>query len=185
MEIRVASMDDAESLLKIYAPYVLHTAVSFEYDVPSVEEFQNRIRKTLAEYPYFVAVEDGQIVGYTYAGPLGSRMAYKHSAEVSIYIDKNWHGKGIGRLLYRKLEETLLRQNVFTLYACIAATDRANDEHLTDASIRFHEKMGYRLVGRHHLCGYKFEKWYSVVWMEKAIASKSGKPGPFIPFTEI
>lgn len=184
MNIRIASPDDAEKILEIYATYVTDNAVSFEYGVPSVEDFQKRIENTLKEYPYLAAEEDGQIVGYAYAGPFHSREAYKHSAELSIYIKKEYHGRGIGRSLYKKLEEILSAQNVFTACACIAVPE-VEDEYLTYASELFHEKVGYHTVGKHENCGYKFGRWYSMIWMEKEIKERVGNPEPFIPFSEI
>lgn len=183
MEIRTATVEDAESIQQIYAPYVEKTAVTFEYDVPGMEDFRQRIGNTLMEYPYLVAAEQNEIIGYAYAGSFHARAAYRHSAEVSIYLKEEWHKQGAGRQLYEELESRLIRQNVFVLYACITVTERKNDENLTDASIRFHEKMGYTLVGKHNLCGYKFNKWYSVVWMEKVIAKRADKPGDFVPFS--
>lgn len=185
MDIRIATAEDAESIQQIYAPYVEKTAVTFEYDVPGVEEFRQRIGNTLKEYPYLVAACRNEIIGYAYAGSFHSRAAYRHSAEVSIYLNEKWHGHGAGRLLYEELESRLIRQNVFVLYVCITVTERENDENLTDASIRFHEKMGYTLVGKHNLCGYKFNKWYSVVWMEKVIAERTDRPGDFVPFPDL
>ena len=93
IKIRSAVPDDAEKLLSIYAPYVTETAITFEYDVPSVEEFRARIEKTLAVYPYIVAVCDGTIVGYAYASRFSERKAYDFSVELSVYIDKNYYGK--------------------------------------------------------------------------------------------
>ena len=182
MQIRLATPADAEALLQIYGYYVENTAISFEYTTPTTEEFQNRIRKTLTEYPYFVATEENQIVGYAYAGPFRSRQAYKHWAEVSIYIDRAYRGKSIGKALYAALEELLVQQNIYTLCAVITSTDRADDPHLTDASIKFHTHMGYRVCGQHTDCGYKFHKWYCVLLMEKPIREKTLHPDPFIPF---
>ena len=71
------------------------------------------------------------------------------------------------------------------LYACITATERNNDENLTDGSILFHKRMGYTTVGKHNLCGYKFNKWYSVIWMEKRIADRVDRPNAFVPFSEV
>ncbi len=185
MNIRVATKEDAAAIRRIYAPYVQDTAVTFEYDVPEEEEMHRRIENTLNEYPYLVAEENGVVVGYAYTGRFYGREAYRHCAEVSIYIDTNCRGTGIGSRLYQELERLLLKQNVFILYACIAETERKDDEYLSDASIRFHEKVGYKIVGKHHLCGYKFGRWYSVVWMEKVIAGRPKMPEPFIPFAEI
>lgn len=184
MNIRIVSPKDAEEILEIYAPYITDTAVSFEYTVPSVEEFRKRIEKTLAEYPYIAAVENGKIVGYAYAGAFHPREAYKHSAELSIYIKKEYHGKGIGRALYGKLEEILLNQNVYRVHACIAVTD-IEDEYLTNASEHFHEKMGFFIAGRHEKCGYKFSRWYSMIWMEKKIREIPENPEPFIRFGDL
>ena len=185
LEIRVASAEDAKSIQGIYAPYVKNTAITFEYDVPCVDDFRQRITNTLVEYPYLVAVEQERIVGYAYASSFHSRAAYRHSAEVSIYLNEDWHKKGVGKQLYQELENRLIQQNVFVLYACVAATEREGDENLTDASICFHKKMGYTIVGKHNLCGYKFNKWYSVIWMEKLIADRTDRPDTFVPFSKL
>lgn len=184
MNIRIASPDDAEKILEIYAPYVTDTAVSFEYTVPDIGDFRKRIEGILKEYPYLVAEEDGQIIGYAYAGPFHSREAYKHSAELSIYIKNEYHGRGIGQNLYCKLEEILSAQNVFTTCACIAVPE-IEDEYLTDISELFHERIGYHTVGRHEKCGYKFGRWYSMIWMEKEIKKRVPNPEPFIPFSQL
>ena len=184
MEIRVAKISDAAAIRSIYEPYVLNTAVSFEYDVPSVEEFEQRIRNTLAQYPYLVAVEGDKVVGYAYAGVFHSRIAYKHSVELSVYLDVNEKRKGIGKSLYEKMEELLKAQNVCMMHACIASPDD-DDPRLNDDSEKFHAKMGFKLAGRHDRCGYKFGKWYSIVWMDKVIGDKSGKIEDFIPFSQL
>ncbi len=184
MEIRLATIEDAAAIRRIYEPYVLNTAISFEYDVPSVEDFQQRISNTLINYPYYVAVLDDKVVGYVYAGVFHSRVAYSHSVEMSIYLDESVKGKGIGRALYNKMEQTLASQNICMVHACIASPDE-EDERLTDDSEKFHAKMGYKLAGRHDRCGYKFGKWYSIVWMDKVIGEKSGTIGDFIPFSKL
>lgn len=145
MKIRVATAEDAESIQEIYAPYVEKTAITFEYDVPCIADFQRRIQNTLKEYPYLAAIEQERIIGYAYADSFHSRAAYKHSAEVSIYLNEKWRMKGIGKQLYQELENRLIQQNVFVLYACVTATERNNDENLTDASICFHKKMAIQL----------------------------------------
>ncbi len=181
MKIRIANIDDAKYIREIYMPYVLNTAISFEYEVPSEEEFQNRISSTLKEYPYLVAEEDDMVVGYAYASSFHSREAYKHSAELSVYIRQDMRGKGIGRSLYLELEKWLIMQNVYMVHACIASPDK-QDEHLTDDSEKFHKKMGFEMVGKHSMCGYKFGKWYSIVWMDKTIGQKVALPESFVPF---
>ena len=185
MEIRLASADDAEEILAIYAPYVRKTAVTFEYEVPDPGEFRSRIEETLKNYPYLVAAEAGRILGYAYAGAFRKRIAYQHSAEMSIYLDEHCRQHGIGRLLYRELEKRLPEQNVFSAYAGVTTTERENDAFLTDASVRFHEKMGYAKIGEYHLCGYKFDQWYNVAWFEKTLGNRPEKPVPFIPFSAL
>ena len=153
IHIRTASPDDAAALLAIYAPYVQETAITFEYDVPSTEEFARRITHTLEKYPYLVAEKDHTILGYAYAGPFHERAAYDWAVETSIYVDQNLKHSGIGRLLHD---------------ACIACTP-TEDPHLNNNSVEFHTHMGYRLVGEFYQCGYKFRTWYNMVWMEKQI----------------
>lgn len=181
MEIRIADTKDAEAIREIYAPYVLNTAVSFEYEVPSVEEFRKRIANTLTEYPYLAAEEDGVILGYAYAGVFHARPAYKHCVELSIYVRQDCGGRGVGKSLYLKLEEMLIKQNVYSVHACIAVPD-GEDEHLTDDSEKFHRKMGFEIAGRHEKCGYKLGKWYTIIWMDKVIYDRPDNPPEFIPF---
>lgn len=185
MRIRVATPEDADSLLSIYAPYVLSTAITFEYDVPSSEEFRGRIERTLARYPYLVAESDGRAVGYAYAGHFtSSRPAYDHSAEVSIYVSMECRGMGIGRYLYSELERLLALQGVCTLYSCIAVP-RGDDPYLDYSSYRFHEHLGYSLCGRFEACGYKFSRWYDMVWMERRITGIKKDVPPFKLFPDI
>ncbi len=166
--VRTATEADAARLLEIYAPYVEGTAVSFEYGVPAVEEFRRRIRATLARYPYVVAEADGALLGYAYAGALKERAAYDWAVETSVYVRRDAHGRGVGRALYGELERRLRRMGVRNMYACIAYAGR-EDPYLDNASTRFHERMGFRLVAHFHQCGYKFGRWYDMVWMERMI----------------
>lgn len=115
-----------------------------------------------------VAQINGEAVGYAYAGAFQKRAAYNWAAETSIYVKQNKRGLGIGKALYRQLEYYLKLQNIVNLNACIAST-QTEDEHLTNASILFHERLGFRLVGEFSRCGYKFHRWYNMVWMEKII----------------
>ncbi len=184
MNIRIATEDDAPFLLAIYAPYVKESAITFEYEVPGEDEFRSRIRATLEKYPYFVCEREGKIAGYAYAGAFNERAAYNWSAETSLYVDKSLRRSGVGSALLEKLEETLKKQNVLNANACIAQTDRS-DEYLTDASILFHEKKGYRMVGKFSLCGYKFGRWYNMVWMEKMLGEHKSEQPDFIPVLEL
>lgn len=179
--VRAATPADAEALVRIYAPYVEKTAVSFEYEAPSAEEFAGRIARTLARYPYLVAEMDGKPVGYAYASPFKERRAYDWSVELSIYVDWDCRGMGIGKKLYETLERVLTAQHILNANACIACTD-IPDEHLDNNSPDFHAHMGYRLVGKFTKSGYKFGKWYDMIWMEKLLGTHPDKPLPVIPF---
>lgn len=154
--IRTASAADAPALLKIYRPYVENTAITFEYDVPSTEEFASRIQHTLRKYPYLVAEEKETLLAYDWA------------VETSIYVDQSLKHRGIGRRLHDALETALREQGILNMNACIAYPPK-EDEHLDKNSVEFHTHMGYRLVGEFHKCGYKFNHWYNMVWMEKLI----------------
>ena len=184
IQIRKASVSDAEELLGIYVPYVEKTAISFEWDVPSVSEFRRRIENTLKKYPYLVAEKDGEILGYAYTGPFVGRAAYDWAAEVSIYVKEDKRKMGVGRRLYQALEAVSQAQNILNLNACIGYPDE-DDEHLTKNSVQFHGHLGYEMVGKFHKCGYKFGRWYHMVWMEKIIGTHEDVPAPVIPFSQI
>lgn len=168
MKIRSAAPEDAERLLEIYEYYVEHTAITFECEGPSAEEFRSRIENTLKKYPYLVLEEDSVIQGYAYAGPFKTRAAYDRSCELSIYLDKNLQKRGYGRLLYESLEAELKKMGILNLYACIADPVE-EDEYLTRNSEQFHQHLGYSKVGVFHKCGYKFNRWYNSIFMEKMI----------------
>lgn len=183
-KIRIATPEDAEALLKIYKPYVENTAITFEYEVPSIDEFSKRIENTLNRYPYIVGVTGNEIIGYAYASAFHPRVAYDRSAETSIYLKKDCRGNGIGKKLYLLMEAILKKQNILNLNACIAYTQK-EDSHLTNASVSFHQHLGYKLVGHFTKCGYKFNTWYDMVWMEKLIGLHQTEAKPVIPFYQI
>lgn len=182
--IRVATLADAKALLEIYAYYVTDTAISFEYEVPTVTEFERRIANILEKYPYLVAELDGRIVGYAYAGPFHSRPAYQWNVETTIYIQKDCRQMGIGKILYEELERVLKLQNVLKMNACIAVPEE-EDEYLTQASIKFHEAVGFNMVGKFADSGYKFGRWYGIAWMDKYIGEHVSAPSAVIPLKEL
>lgn len=182
MIIRTATPEDAESLLAIYAPYVERSAITFEYDVPSADDFRNRIEHTLERFPYLVAEEEGRPLGYAYAGRFQPREAYDWAVETSIYLDGKARGRGIGTQLHAALERACGTMNVQNMDACIAAPRTADDPFLTDASICFHEHLGYRMVGRFEQVGYKFNRWYDMVWMERLIGDHAIPAVPVMPY---
>lgn len=184
VQLRVAAPEDAAALVDIYAPYVRDTAITFEYDVPSVAEFAGRIAHVLEKFPYLVAENDGEIVGYAYAGAFHPRAAYQWCVEMSVYVKRDVRRMGVGRKLYDAMEAILKLQRLTNVEACIAVPG-APDAHLTMDSVRFHEKMGYRMVGAFHQCGYKFDTWYDMVWMEKHIGAHVHPQPPMLRFETV
>ena len=138
IRIRVAKEQDAKEILNIYAPYVEQTAITFEYEIPSLRDFKERIHHTLQKYPYLVAEMEGEILGYAYVSAFHARAAYDWCVETSIYVKMDKKRMGIGVSLYCALELILKEQGILNLNACIA-TPREEDEHLTMDSVRFHE----------------------------------------------
>lgn len=168
ISVRDAVLEDAERILEIYAYYVQNTAISFEYDVPTLSEFQTRMIHTMKRYPYLVIEGDKTIQGYAYAGPFVRRAAYDRSCELTIYLDPGMHKCGLGRKLYESLEDRLREMGILNLYACIGYPE-IEDEYLNRNSADFHAHLGFTMAGRFHKCGYKFHRWYDMIWMEKII----------------
>jgi len=161
LKIRPVTLEDAPELVRIYAPYVEKTAITFEYQVPTIEEFEGRIEKTLQRFPYLVAEVDGQVLAYAYASTYYDRSAYDWAVEVSVYVDQDHRGQGLGSRLYEALEMELEARGYLRFLACIALPN--------PASIALHEKRGYVKVAHFPKIGYKFDLWHDIVWMQKTI----------------
>ena len=177
MNIWIATSEDARELLNIYKYYVDNTAITFEYDTPTIEEFENRIINTLVKYPYIVAEKDNKIYGYTYASAFKGRRAYDWAVETSIYVEANSSRNGVGTLLYNELERYLKLQNIINVNACIT--------YPNEKSENFHKKFGYKTVGHFTKCGYKFGQWHDMFWMEKFLGEHSIPPRDAIPFSAL
>ena len=139
----------------------MNTAISFEIDVPSVEEMAQRIINYSSNYPFLVATMDKKIVGYAYSAPFSPRRAYEYSSEMSLYIDESAQGLGVGSHLYQKMEEELKARGIVQLISCITASNTN--------SLFFFEKRGFTKAGQIPNIGYKFDQWHDVVWMMKTI----------------
>ena len=159
--IRIAEERDVPEMLAIYAPYILTTTATFEYDVPSYEEFLRRLRSITERFPWLVWEEDGVILGYAYGSAPFERAAYSWCSEASVYLRPEAQGKGIGRKLYTALEGILTYQGYRVVYAIITSENAA--------SVAFHSKMGYKTDVNFQNCGYKFGRWLGVIWMEKRL----------------
>ena len=181
--IRDAVLEDAERIWEIYDYYTKHTAISFEWDPPSLEEFEGRMKRIMERYPYLVAEQDGRIAGYAYAGPFVGRTAYDWCCELTIYLAPDARKCGMGRMLYEELEQRLKRMGILNLYACIGYPEK-EDEYLTANSADFHAHLGFQEVGRFHNCGYKFNRWYHMIWMEKIIGTYHPDQPAVTPYPE-
>lgn len=177
IKFRLADVSDTKEILDIYAPYITDTAITFEYDIPSIEEFRERIEHISLEYPYVVCTYKDEIIGYAYAHRYGERAAYQWDVELSIYLDMNYKSLGVGKLLYNKLIEIVKLQNVRNIYACITS---ANEK-----SLKFHEKLGFEFIGIFKNTGYKFDSWYGVNWMGIAVGDINEKPEPVKMINEV
>ena len=133
--IRLATPDDGAGILSIYAPYIENTSFTFETEVPSVEEFAERIRNYLINWPWLVCETDGKITGYAYAIRYRERTAYQWCTESSIYIHDDFQKAGIGKALYTALFEILRQQGVRNVYAVINLPN--------EKSVVFHENLGF------------------------------------------
>jgi L-amino acid N-acyltransferase YncA len=177
MSVRIATTADAESILRIYAPAVKHTAASFELEPPSVEEMRQRISTILQKYPWLVFDRDGDVLGYAYAGEYRKRVAYQWSAEVSAYVDERARRMGIGRTLYAELFAILKRLGYFNAYAVITLPN--------PSSVALHESVGFKYLGVFRNVGYKLGKWHDVGWWDLVIQPHDKSPRPPISFTTI
>ena len=192
--IRVARQSDAAAMLKIYAPYITDTVITFEYEVPALAEFEQRMATIQSDLPWLVCevgdstvTEDGSaaayetgvtVVGYAYASHFRERKAYDWSVDLSVYIDSAWHGQGIGKALYSSLIETLKLQGYYNAYGGITMPN--------EKSVKLHEKFGFQEVANYEHVGFKHGRWLDVKWYGLVLApasAESGQPKPPRPFT--
>ena len=177
--IRPATDKDIPAILEIYAPYVEKSTATFEYDVPCLKTFTQRFYTITAQFPWLVYEEDGVILGYAYASAPYERAAFRWCAEPTVYLRPEARGKNIARKLYTVLEAILEKQGYQVLYALVTEEN--------EASVRFHEKMGYQIKGDFPDCGYKFDRWLGLYWMEKRLKivhSPSGFPKPWLSIVQ-
>lgn len=170
MSVRIATEADVPAILAIYAPYVENTTYTFEYTVPSVEEFLQRFRSITERFPWLVWEENGRIQGFVYGSAPFARVAYHWCAEASIYLAPEIQGRGVGRLLYTALEQLLTAQGFRVVYGLITSEN--------SGSIAFHQALGYVQIGRFPQSGYKFGRWLDVTWVEKRL-QEVGNPSDF------
>ena len=168
--IRLATPADAAACVAIYSPHVRGSAVSFEVDAPSDEEFAARIRGALERYPWLVCAEGGVVLGYAYAGPHQQRAAFQWSVDVSVYVHGGHERRGVGRALYTSLFACLRLLGYYNAYAAIALPHAA--------SAGLHEAMGFRRIGTFADVGHKLGEWRSVGWWGLALRERSAPATP-------
>ena len=152
--IRKVSIEDAKLLVDIYNYYVLNTVVTFD-DVPfKVDAFEDKIQSIVLTYPFIVFEENDKILGYAYANKWREKPAYKHTVEVTIYLDNNAIGKQIGSKLYTELLNQLKTQNYHVVIGGLTLPN--------EASVKLHEKFGFTQVAHFKQVGRKFDKWLDV-----------------------
>lgn len=154
MNIRKVELADAEQIAEVYNYYIQNTHHTFETDPLSGEEMRKRIVNTIENYPYLVAEVDGEICGYAYASQFKMRTAYAYAVEVSIYVKNASKQKGIGTSLYTQMFDELAETNTHAIIAGIALPN--------DASVRFHERLGFSKVAHFREVGYKLGRWVDV-----------------------
>lgn len=174
MKLRLALESDIQAILRIYAHYI-DTPITFEYELPTLQEFMNRWERISNQYPYIVCEEAGEVIAYAYASRQRERAAYQWNVELSIYVAPAYTARGIGKQLMSALLELLKLQKIRNVYGCITLPN--------DASVRLHESFGFQRIGIYHNTGFKCGAWYDVVWYEKQIMSYD-EPSPLIPFSE-
>lgn len=175
--LRLATPADAKAILDIYAPYIKNTSFTFETEVPSVEEFAERIRNYLLNWPWLLCEMDGKIAGYAYATRHRERTAYQWCTESSVYIHDDFQRAGIARVLYTALFEILRKQGFRNVYAVINLPN--------DKSVSFHESCGFNYFATYEKVGYKLGKWKNVGWWRLSINEYGDEPAAPVKFSEM
>ena len=175
--IRVATKDDAAGMLEIYAPFILNSGVTQETEVPTVEDFQERIISTLSDRPWLVCVINNEIAGYAYAGKHRDRKGYQWCTEPSVYISEKYYGLGVANALYTALFDILKLQGYVNAYAVITLPN--------ERSVAFHKKFGFEYLTTYKKIGYKLGQWHDVGWMQHEINPHWKAPGDPVRFGDM
>jgi L-amino acid N-acyltransferase YncA len=170
--IRLATESDAPAVVAIYAPFCENSPITFETRIPSVSEVEKRIRTVSELFPWLVCEDEGEVLGYAYAGRHHDRAAYRWSVDVAIYVSAKHYGKRIGTALYTGLFELLRIQGFFNAYAGITLPN--------PASVRLHERFGFEPVGIYRKVGYKAGAWHDVSWWALALRQAVDSPAETI-----
>lgn len=175
--LRVATKDDATGMLGIYAPFILNSGVTQETEVPTVEDFQERILSNLTERPWLVCEINNEIAGYAYAGKHRDRKGYQWCTEPSVYISGKYYGLGVANALYAALFDILKSQGYVNAYAVITLPNKR--------SVAFHKKFGFEYLTTYKKIGYKLGQWHDVGWMQYEITPHKKDPMDPVRFSDL
>ncbi len=176
-KIRLATESDAAQILDIYAPVVRETAISFEWEPPSVDEIRDRMRRVLEMLPWLVCDVDGRIAGYAYASPFKTRAGYRWSCELTVYVAPEFHRCGVARALYGALLPCLAALGYHVAVAVITIPN--------PASVGLHESIGMRRVGTFEAIGHKFGQWLDDGVWQMELGPPPDSPAPPVPFHDL
>lgn len=168
MPIRDATAADAPACVAIYTPYVRDTAITFELTPPTVEEMAGRIAAAQRRYAWLVSETDGRVVGYAYGTEFKSRLAYRWSCEVSVYLEPGLRRTGGGRALYDALFQRLVARGYRTAVAGMTLPN--------DASVGLHRALGFEPVGTFRQIGWKHDRWHDVAFVQRPLLSAADPP---------
>ncbi|HQE33999.1 MAG TPA: N-acetyltransferase family protein [Flavobacterium alvei] len=159
IQIRVYQPEDTQAILDIINHNILHSTALYDYNIRSYEQQQTILEEKINKnYPVIIAELNGQVVGFGMYSEFRFREAYKFTVEHSVYVNKDFHGKGIGKLLLQELISLAKKQKLHTMIAVIDAENQS--------SVEFHEKFGFKTVGIIKESGYKFDRWLDSVFMQ-------------------
>lgn len=173
-KIRLATTQDAKAIQELYTPYVLHSVATLEDTVPSVSEIELRINDVLSESAWLVGTVEGRIVAYAYASSHRSRAGYRWNREVSVYVNKSYHRKKIGYVLYKILFAIVQQQGFSNVLAGVVIPNKP--------SVKLHTALGFELVGTYKGIGFKFGEYHDTQWFQKKLNNRV--PTSILPLTE-
>ena len=159
--IRFVEEKDVETLVSIYNYYIENTTCTLELAVLSAAEFGARVTKISERFPYLVYEENGEVLGYAYLSEFNSRGGYRFTADLSLYVAQDARGKGIGRALYEAIEPMAKEMGLQNIISLITAEN--------EASLAFHDKLGFECVARIDRIANKFDRWIGLCYCIKRI----------------
>ena len=169
LQIRPIEDRDIAACLAIYNYYIEHTTITFEEEPLSLADFSARVRRICGSYPYLVAEEGGTVVGYAYLDAYNERSAYRYTADLSIYLAHDCLSRGVGSALLAAIERLAEQQGLRNIVSIITEENAR--------SLAFHERHGYREVGRLYKSGLKFGRWLDVAFYQKTLPQNAGTSG--------